>query len=407
MTTTMQQARRSRRPGKTGVWRLVSQGLGLVIALGAFVAAALIGFLYLTDPPGRDQGVFAYIGWRWLHGEIPYLKAGLEHKGPLPFAAYALSLSLFGHSISAIRLHAWLATLVGGLGVAWITSRVSGRLLYGLFAGAVYLLFVSVSGLGAYWNGAQTEAFMEPLVIASVLIALLAGTPPGAHSDGASTPGAPAHGASTPGTPARGAFARGGPGVHHPRRIRWWFLAGFCLGTAALGKPTALAVLIALFAALPRPDLFLAGTILAGVSVPWAAALGYFGYHDALRPFLEQVFLLNIAYGGEGVRSIPAVIGLFPHSFTRLLDVRLFALIVPGAYCAIRRWRKLASRVVLLWLVASFVEVLAQAGSGPITSTRSWLHLPSSGAADSPRSGRCSSPMPPLCRRGARRRVRG
>ncbi len=342
----MQPARRSRRPGKTGVWRLVSQGLGLVIALGAFAAAALIGFLYLTDPPGRDQGVFAYIGWRWLHGEIPYLEAGLEHKGPLPFAAYALSLSLFGHSMSAIRLHAWLATLVGGLGVTWITTRVSGRLLYGLFAGAVYLLFVSVSGLGAYWNGAQAEAFMEPLVIASILIALLAGTPPGAHGDDDAAPAA--------------APAPGAPAVHPPRRARWWFLAGVCLGTATLGKPTALAVIVALLAALPRFDLLRAGAIVAGLLIPWAAAVGYFAYHQALRPFIEQVFLLNIVYGSEGLRSIPGVIGLFPNSFRRLLDVRLFALIVPGAYCAIRRWPKLASRVVLSWLIASFVEVLAQ-----------------------------------------------
>lgn len=318
MMTTTAPSRRNRRPGKTGLWRLLSHGLALILALGAFAAAALAGFLYLTDPPGRDQGVFAYIGWRWLHGEVPYLKAGLEHKGPLPFAAYALGLTLFGHSMSAIRLLAWAATLVAGLGVVWITSRVSNRVLYGLFAGAAYLLFVSVSGLGAYWNGAQSEAFMEPLVVASVLVALLAG--PRAEE--------------TPGPPRR-------------RRAGLWFLAGALLGTAALGKPTALLVLVALLAALSRPDLALAGAVLAGVAVPWAVALGYFATHHAVGPFLEQVLVYNIAYWGEGIRSIPGVIGLIPASFNRLLDVRLFALIVPGAWCALRRWQQPASRLVL------------------------------------------------------------
>ena len=151
-----------------------SQTLGLVVAIPAFLAAALLGLLYLHDPPGRDQGVFAYIGWRWLNGEVPYLSAGLEHKGPLPFAAYASALSLFGHSIFAVRLLAWFATFAASFGVTWIATRITGRVLPGVMAGAAYLLFVTVTGLGAYWNGAETEAFMEPFAAASMVAALIA-----------------------------------------------------------------------------------------------------------------------------------------------------------------------------------------------------------------------------------------
>jgi 4-amino-4-deoxy-L-arabinose transferase-like glycosyltransferase len=92
---------------------------GLVI-----VAASLPGLLFTIDPVARDQGVFATIAWQWLEGGVPYGSAGVEHKGPLPFAAYAVSQVLFGHSIQAARLLAWIAMVVTALLVVAIARRL-------------------------------------------------------------------------------------------------------------------------------------------------------------------------------------------------------------------------------------------------------------------------------------------
>ena len=310
-----------------------SQALGLVLAVPAFLAAALLGLLYLHDPPGRDQGVFAYIGWRWLNGEIPYLNAGLEHKGPLPFAAYATALTLFGHSISAVRLLAWVATFTAGIGVTWVATRISNRVLPGVMAGAAYLMFVSVSGLGGYWNGAETEAFMEPLTVASIICALLAiGSPPAT-------------------TRQR---------TRPPRRGWWWFAAGAFLGAASLGKPTALAVAVALVAAVPVFDGVILLAIAAGILAPWIAAFAFFAQQGAGGAFIDQVFLLNLAYGSEGLKNLNQLAGIFPGAFTRLLDPRLLALILPGAWVAMMSFRQPAYRLAFMWALTAFAEVIVQ-----------------------------------------------
>jgi hypothetical protein len=309
-----------------------SQALGLVVAVPAFLGAALLGLLYLHDPPGRDQGVFAYIGWRWLNGEIPYLNAGLEHKGPLPFAAYATALALFGHSVSAIRLLAWISTCAAGVLVTWIATRITGRVLAGVMAGAAYLLFVSVSGLGGYWNGAETEAFMEPFTAASIVCALIAAGQPLSSRQ------------------------RNRP----PRRLPWWFAAGCFLGMASLGKPTALAVAVALVAALPVFDPWMIAALGAGILGPWLGALGFFAQRGAAWPFIDQVFLYNLAYGGEGFHNLGGLFTDFPHSFMRLLDLRLLALILPGAWVAMTSFRQPAYRLAFLWAVCAFAEVIAQ-----------------------------------------------
>ena len=309
-----------------------SQALGLLLAVPAFIAAALVGLLYLHDPPGRDQGISAYIGWRWLAGEVPYLDAGLEPKGPLPFAAYGLALGLFGHTMSAIRLFAWIATLCAGLGVTWIVTRISGRILCGVVAGAAYLLFVSASGLGAYGSGAVTEAFMEPMVVAAMAAALLAA------------------GTSEPGRNR----------VRAPRRTWLWFFAGAFLGAAALGKPFVLCLAIAVAVACPRFDMVTLAALVAGLCTPWAAALMYFTKQGAGSLFLDQVFTYQLANGNAAWRQMGSAIPFFLLGFGKLLDIRFLALALPGLWFAGATWRQPATRLILGWMILSFVTVLGQ-----------------------------------------------
>src|SRR5678809_253 len=48
--------------------------------------------------PSRDSGVFLYVGWRLLSGDIPYREVW-DHKPPLIYFVDALGLTLTPHSL--------------------------------------------------------------------------------------------------------------------------------------------------------------------------------------------------------------------------------------------------------------------------------------------------------------------
>lgn len=298
----------------------------------ALVIVAIASLPYVLDPPARDQGVFAVIGWRWLSGDCPYLMAGVEHKGPLPFAAYALAFRLFGLDMSAARLGAWIAGLVTAFLLVAVTRRVMAdaeetsapsarrsvrRWNEGLpaLAGVLYLAVIGHGGLSDWWSGAQAEAFMEPFAVGAVLLALAAG-----------------------------------PG-------RWNALAaGALLGLATLGKPTALllAPLIGLALARRRPRwIELAG----GVLLPWALAFGYFGCRGAAGALADNVFAANLDYGGQGLRQLPRMLHAFIVSHGVVIP-RL--LVVPAAAGALALVRRPGGWLAPAWLAVAWLEVLVQ-----------------------------------------------
>jgi hypothetical protein len=303
------------------------------------VLVALPGLLYTGDPIARDQGVFGYIGWRWLSGDVPYAAAGLEHKGPLPFAAYALAILLFGHSMFAARLLAWLALLGAGFGVAWVGRRVIGRGDWpGIAAGAIYLLMAAGGPLSAYWSGAQAEVWMEPFVVAALILACLAGGDrrPATLED--------------PGAAVR-ASGRAG---------RLWAAAGAAVGIATLGKPTAVLLLPVLLLAAPRWRARAAAGL--GFLVPWGAALAGFALAGAAGEFVDNVLLVNLDYGGRGLRLLPGMIGPFFGSHGAF--IRLFPLaLLPAAVGVTAAWRARSrpeARLALGWLLAGYFQVLVQ-----------------------------------------------
>lgn len=296
----------------------------------ALAAAALPGLLFVGDPFGRDQGVYAYVGWRWISGDVPYLGAGIEHKAPLPFAAYGLALMLFGHSTAAPRLLAWLATLAAALGVARIGTRVMDRPAWGTVAAAVYLLFIGLSGLSAYWFGAQTEAFTEPLVVGAALLALAAGR----------------RDARDPGTD---------PG------FAGWAATGALLGVATLGKPIPVLVAPALLLASPRWWSFRRALgLAAGFLVPWALTTAYMASRGAAGAFFDSVFVMNVAYGSEGVSQAPRVLGLLAGAQDRVLDLRFLVLAAAGLWACRRRLGQPAVRLLVAWTVAAYAGLVLQ-----------------------------------------------
>src|SRR6187549_3699600 len=89
----------------------------LAIALRSALAAI---------PLERDEGSYAYVAARWLHGELPYQTA-FDHKPPGVLAAYAAILALFGGKASPAAIH-W-ATQIYSLGTLVIVAAIGRRLL--------------------------------------------------------------------------------------------------------------------------------------------------------------------------------------------------------------------------------------------------------------------------------------
>src|SRR3989304_6048980 len=77
--------------------------LGLVIALAALAALGLAFRAGALDLPlDRDEGAYAYIGSKLIHGTVPYRDA-FDHKPPGVYFFYALA-TLGPDTVTGIRL---------------------------------------------------------------------------------------------------------------------------------------------------------------------------------------------------------------------------------------------------------------------------------------------------------------
>lgn len=78
----------------------------VLIAAGVLLVMLPISPLNVVQP-ARDSGVFLYVGWRILHGDVPYLDVW-DHKPPLIFLINAFGLLIGGGSIWGV----WLVELI-------------------------------------------------------------------------------------------------------------------------------------------------------------------------------------------------------------------------------------------------------------------------------------------------------
>jgi hypothetical protein len=109
-----------------------------------FGAAILLGTVLfrlrlLHMPIDRDEGEFAYAGWRMLNGGVPYLDY-YNMKMPGIYGAYALLFFIFGYTIEAIRLGLILVNLANAFFVFRLASGWGSRRM-GIVAAICYLVF--------------------------------------------------------------------------------------------------------------------------------------------------------------------------------------------------------------------------------------------------------------------------
>ena len=126
------------------------------ILLLAVVLFILFRWLCVDVPLERDEGEYAYIAQRMLHGEVPY-RDNFNQKPPAVFAAYLIPIWLCGTSIAAIHVTTFLWTA----GTA-VFLFLLARELTGARAAAISVVFFSVLSITREWQAiaANTEIFM-------------------------------------------------------------------------------------------------------------------------------------------------------------------------------------------------------------------------------------------------------
>jgi hypothetical protein len=310
------------------------------------VLASLVGTLIALFPsnpnnmtlPSRDSGVFLYVGWRMLRGDIPY-KDVWDHKPPLIYFIDALGLTLTPDSL-------WGVWLLQGIFIFF-----TFLLLYKLLDEELGIL-AALGGMIAFATGlltilARGNVTEEYALVFQVLCFLL--------------------------------FVRAYK-ENFPIRTSFWI--GIWGAFAFLFKQTTIGVWIAFAIILFAVRIFQRKSplldfvaLLTGWLIPLFITVLYFASQNVLTDFWNQAFLYNFTYIGkhEGIRRL---IPVFAKGFLYLQNGWLLYLTILGWFTGLLYiWSKLKSSfaeihpLILVAVINLPIEVVLITISG-----RSILH---------------------------------
>lgn len=247
------------------------RSLVFMIALAALFFIA--GLALLPVPFTRDQGIYAYVAWRWLEGAPPYL-GSFDHKGPLLYLVYGAALQVSHGAMWGPNLFDVLARTAAVIAAWLLGKRLAGPRSAVYAAGLTALPLLGVYN-SCWWN-AQAETFMLPLIGFSAWLAL-----------------------------------------DPRRRGRALFAAGLIAAQAAMLKPTGLlhgAFLLGWMALAPAEsgrrgrD---AGWLGAGLGVGVLVWAIYFAAAGALGAMWETLVVFNTYHGAASLASVTRPVGTF------------------------------------------------------------------------------------------------
>jgi len=283
------------------------------------LACTLIAMLPISPwnmvNPYRDSGVFLYIGWRILNGELPYRDIW-DHKPPVIFYLNALGVALGGNS----RWGIWIIELVFVLVAAWVGFRIcqrafgSGPAVIALFLWLLTLEFV-IQG------GNLTTEYTLPIQFACLAL-----------------------------------FWRA-----EERPSLWlWPLLGALFALAFFTKQTTVGVGIAiiLYLVIDRIKAKRGKTLLKevaliglGAGVVGLLVVAFFAAQGALSDFWSAAFQYNFVYAfsptSVKTRLHPLLWGIEPLTKTSLFQFALMGVLI-ALLMLLYRWRMLAHCRVLL-----------------------------------------------------------
>lgn len=276
----------------------------------ALIAVAVLAFVamrapFLSVPLERDEGEYAYIAQRMLEGEVPYRDA-FDQKPPGVFVAYLLAFAIAGPTPLGIHLFLALWTAATAAVLYGLVRRLAG----GSAAGFALLVFSLASAdPRVQGHAANTENWMLlPLVLAAA--ACLRGWQRGDRVSWL----------------ACGFFAASACWFKQVAATDACLFAAAVFGDAVVGRPAP-----SLRTALMRFALFALGDALASTPV-----LLYFAAVGALAPFMDAVFLHNLAYTQsssvlEGLVNLLMTLRLQLPSFALIWGLAITGWLLPGS----------------------------------------------------------------------------
>lgn len=233
----------------------------LLLLLTVAIRTPLLGI-----PFERDEGEYAYIGWRLEHGELPYLD-WVDQKPPAIFWLYRLAFCLPLDPVVAAHLAGMLFCAASACALFFLALRFM-KPFWALIAAVLFTLLATDPLL--YGTEANTEMFMLLPLLLSVA-----------------------------------AFFAAASAAKPRREMSLAVLTGVFIGLAAAFKQVAAAqwplfiLMYPLFAHGRKPFwqmLFFAACSGLGITAVWAAIAGYFALHHALGFFVYDVFTHNFEY---------------------------------------------------------------------------------------------------------------
>ena len=262
-------------------------------------AVALIGTVYVLFPLSplyqqyvyRDSGVFLYMGWRILNGELPYRDVW-DHKPPVIFYVNALGLAITPHS----RWGVWLLELIG----LFLAALIGYKLIQQFFGSfpAILSTFSWLSALVFVIHGGNfTEEYALPLQFLALWLAAVI-------------------------------FKSPVPKYKH------WFVMGLIGAIAFFTKQTTIGIWIAIVLFLigykiwSRQFRELSFTLLIFSSGLIVVSIGWitlFALQDSLSYFWDCAFEYNLVYSSlrHGIfrHIIPIIAGITPLAQSGLLPL--------------------------------------------------------------------------------------
>ena len=285
--------------------------------------------------PLRDSGVFLYIGWRILNGELPYLKIW-DHKPPLIFYLNALGLALTNNS----RWGVWLLEYVGVILAAWIGFKLIKRAMGSL--PAIFSLAIWLSTLYFVIDGGNLpEEFALPIQFGCLWLIIDADK------------------------------------IEKDKRWHYYGI-GLLTGLAFFLKQTAigmgLAIVIFLIVqrltsrrskSLFQELLWMAGGVLS-ITVPIVI---FFVVQGAFKEFWDAAFRYNLIYSASNLnflsRLLPSTLGITPLATVGLFQLGLMGYVI-GLFLLLSKisltdeWKPL----LIVCLIALPIELILISASG-------------------------------------------
>ncbi|HST30372.1 MAG TPA: glycosyltransferase family 39 protein [Chthoniobacterales bacterium] len=298
----------------------------ILVAAGLILLVVAMRLPLLGIPFERDEGEYAYIGWRLGHNELPY-RDWVDQKPPAIFWVYRTALSLPFDPVRAVHFAALLFAAASSCALFFLARRIMDP--FWAFVAAALFSLLSADPF-AQGTAANTEQFMLlPLILSQI------------------------------------AFFKSVEDVRNT--IPTW-LCGALIGTAIAFKQVAAVnwfLLVALYPIFARPEGRWRGMIrfivqsLGGLLTVFGLIALYFWIRGGLSSLVENVITHNLEYIGAMTWSdrIDFCLGTL-RALARseaivwiLSAVGLIALVVAGRM----KWLAFLAG----WLIASAIGVSA------------------------------------------------